>query len=93
MARKPVPNQLTLFDYRPEAKIKVVKEYKPIDSEAGFLIFYKDSEDVGHQSCPVDELEETRDYYLRMDKHTRIEVLSWDDYWFKFHNGGFQLSV
>ncbi len=89
MVRKS-PGQLALFDYRPEKSIVAVKEYKPLNTEISVLVCYKENIDKTHVVCPLDDSQNSKQYYEKVGYV--VTVFTNEDYWYRFHAGQFELG-
>ena len=91
MAKKS-PNQLTLFDYKPEVLKKFgdgEKKYKPLDPIAVMFVHYKDGEERSHQSVPDYDVKDHVEFYE--ERGYTLVVYEMVEYWKKWNNQEFNL--
>lgn len=95
------PDQGSLFEFAVEPKRSISKisqvKFTPTKKEpAMMVIHYINNEEVSHASCLQSQIEDHKKFNENFAKKhgykKTFKVMGWDDYWEKFHAGGFELG-
>lgn len=94
--------QESLFDIAPirpkRASAQTTVKYTPMKREPTMVIIhYIGEEDVAHAFCPQSMVEGSIEFSKNFSKQNgyaekTFKVMGQDDYWEKFHAGGFELG-